>query len=80
MQVGPGTCRVLELVVQHGWVAKRQMKLVSCFLSKVEILSKYWDHIDYYAATALDDYDIDSDGNWHDIDICVSGHKDYWSD
>ena len=80
MQVGPGTCRVLELVVQHGWVAERQMKLVSCFLSKVEILSKYWDHIDHYAATALDDYYIDSDGNWHDTDICVCGDKGYWSD
>ena len=80
MQVAPGTCRVLELVAQHGWVAGRQIKLVSCSLSKIEILPKYWDHIDHYAATALDDYYIDSDGNWHDTDICVFGDEGYWSD
>ena len=83
MQTAPPSCRVLELVAQHGWVPEEQIKPVNNSLSRIEILTSYWSAVDDDHACADNWHDgfwIDSDGHWHDIDSLAFGDAGYWSD
>ena len=41
MQTAPTSCRVLELVAQHGWVPEEQVKPLNNSLTRIEILTRY---------------------------------------
>ena len=93
MQTAPTSCRVLELVAQHGWVPEEQIKLLNNSLSRIEILTRYVSAVDDNADSAVDDnadsatghcwhdgFWIDSDGHWHPTDSPAFGDAGYWSD
>ena len=90
MQTAPTSCRVLELVAQHGWIPI--IPLNNSFL-RIEILTKYVSAVDDNADSAVDDnadsatahcwhdgFWIDSDGHWHPTDSPAFGDAGYWSD
>ena len=83
MQTAPPSCRVLELVAQHGWVPEEQIKPLNNSLSRIEILTSYWSAVDYYADSAyadpFDGFYVDSDGHWHPTDSPAFGDAGYWS-
>ena len=85
MQTAPTSCRVLELVAQHGWVPEEQIKPLNNSLSRIEILTSYWSLVDDHADSAdagcwHDGFWIDSDGHWHDTGSPAFGDAGYWSD
>ena len=93
MQTASTSCRVLELVAQHGWVPEEQIKLLNNSLSRIEILTRYVSAVDDNADSAVDDnadsatghcwhdgFWIDSDGHWHPTDSPDFGDAGYWSD
>ena len=85
MQTAPPSCRVLELVAQHGWVPEEQIKPLNNSLSRIEILTRYVSAVDDNADSATahcwhDGFWIDSDGHWHPTDSPAFGDAGYWSD
>ena len=90
MQTAPTSCRVLELVAQHGWVPEEQIKPVNNSLSRIEILTSYWSAVDDEQTSSQthhacadnwhDGFWIDSDGHWHPTDSPAFGDAGYWSD
>ena len=85
MQTAPTSCRVLELVAQHGWVPEQQIKPLNNSLSRIEILTRYVSAVDDNADSATahcwhDGFWIDSDGHWHPTDSPAFGDAGYWSD
>ena len=85
MQTAPPSCRVLELVAQHGWVPEEQIKPLNNSLSRIEILTSYWSAVDDHADSAHadgwhDGFWVDSDGHWHSTDSPAFGDAGYWSD
>ena len=93
MQTASTSCRVLELVAQHGWVPEEQIKLLNNSLSRIEILTRYVRAVDDNADSAVDDnadsatahcwhdgFWIDSDGHWRSTDSPAFGDAGYWSD